>query len=396
MTTKQRGEERVVHMAKTTLIGIARWRDHVKIHPAAELFPAMTEDELRVLGEDIRDNAMVAPLVFWRPTEPGQDVRALHAAEMADWHDPNLHGAFLIDGRSRLDACELVGLPTLHQSANHLSVTGHPVEIVYEHEVDPFDFVVSANIRRRHLTPEQKRELIAACLQGMPERSDRDIGELVKADHKTVGKVRRQEIAKGAIAAIDATVGSDGRTRRTGTPKQQARAAQAPVQPTPTPTLTPTSTPSPTPPDGNDTSYLDYLNRIMPDWPDSELDSYDGLSGTCLKLTQAYGAAAMVALAKMVLNCALDDDGLSDTDREYLSRLSIASYRDGLRELVDDHREQILACRAAHPDWSLGRVAWEVQCPDGVVDRVFYEADFTDDATAEEALPRHLAEKKSR
>ena len=31
-----------------------RWRDVLQIHPAAELFPLMTPDELRALGEDIK------------------------------------------------------------------------------------------------------------------------------------------------------------------------------------------------------------------------------------------------------------------------------------------------------------------------------------------------------
>jgi hypothetical protein len=32
------------------------WRDVIRIHPATELFPLMTETELRELGEDIRKN----------------------------------------------------------------------------------------------------------------------------------------------------------------------------------------------------------------------------------------------------------------------------------------------------------------------------------------------------
>ena len=32
------------------------WRDVIKIHPAADLFPMMSPDELKALGEDIKRN----------------------------------------------------------------------------------------------------------------------------------------------------------------------------------------------------------------------------------------------------------------------------------------------------------------------------------------------------
>jgi hypothetical protein len=38
------------------------WRDSLKIHPAAELFPQMTPDELMKLGGDIKVNGMRVPI----------------------------------------------------------------------------------------------------------------------------------------------------------------------------------------------------------------------------------------------------------------------------------------------------------------------------------------------
>jgi hypothetical protein len=38
-------------------------------------------------------------------------------------------------------------------------------------------------------------------------------------------------------------------------------------------------------------------------------------------------------------------------------------------------REKVLECRAAHPYWGVGRIAWELGQASGVVDRIFYEAD---------------------
>ena len=60
--------------------------------------------------------------------------------------------------------------------------------------VDPYGYVISANIHRRHLTAEQKRELIAKLLKATPEKSDRQIAETVKASPTTVGTVRAEMI----------------------------------------------------------------------------------------------------------------------------------------------------------------------------------------------------------
>jgi hypothetical protein len=48
------------------------------------------------------------------------------------------------------------------------------------------------NLARRHLTREQKRELIAEEIKARPDRSDREIGRMMRCDHKTVGSVRRE------------------------------------------------------------------------------------------------------------------------------------------------------------------------------------------------------------
>jgi hypothetical protein len=62
------------------------WRDNV--HPAADLFPLMSESELRELGEDIkRRGYLLSPITLVRV---GDDFK-------------------LLDGRNRLTATELVG-----------------------------------------------------------------------------------------------------------------------------------------------------------------------------------------------------------------------------------------------------------------------------------------------
>src|SRR5262249_9461980 len=48
------------------------------------------------------------------------------------------------------------------------------------------------NLHRRHLTAAQKREVIARELKAYPERSDRSVAAVVKADNKTVAAVRSE------------------------------------------------------------------------------------------------------------------------------------------------------------------------------------------------------------
>jgi hypothetical protein len=82
---------------------------------------------------------------------------------------------------------------------------------------DPEAFVISANIHRRHLTAEQKRELIAKLIKADPARSDRQIAETAKVDNKTVGKVREKLEATEEIPQLTETTGKDGKRRKTKT-----------------------------------------------------------------------------------------------------------------------------------------------------------------------------------
>jgi hypothetical protein len=63
------------------------WRKHLKVHPAAELFPLLPEAELKELAADIEAHGLQNLVTVWR--SDGSN--------------------YLLDGRNRLDALALLG-----------------------------------------------------------------------------------------------------------------------------------------------------------------------------------------------------------------------------------------------------------------------------------------------
>src|SRR5262245_13512064 len=157
---------------------VTSWRDILLIHPAAELFPLISADEQRELGEDIQQHGLLEPVALWRGGPKGP--------------------VFLLDGRNRLDAIEIsTGKPVWTSMPYHETEDGqlradYDNVVVLDSSIDPWDYVRSKNAHRRHLTAKQKREAIEKALKAHPERSDRQIAEQWKASPTTVGQVRRK------------------------------------------------------------------------------------------------------------------------------------------------------------------------------------------------------------
>lgn len=169
------------------------WRDHLKVHPAADLFPMLAPDELRALGEDIRTNGLHEPVVIWRDAQGHQ----------------------LLDGRNRLDAMEAVGLDIDRFLASAMRYVESPA--------DPWAYVISRNIHRRHLTAEQKRELLAKVIKAGPEKSDRQIAKIAKTSPTTAGKVRAELMANGDVSRMDTRTDTTGRQQPGHKPKTVRR-----------------------------------------------------------------------------------------------------------------------------------------------------------------------------
>jgi hypothetical protein len=197
------------------------WRDVIRVHPAAEMSPLMSESELRELGEDIRQHGLREPIVITMDDEGKSDDPACYR---------------LLDGRNRLDAMELVGIQfelkwgrargrrwvgwQLIQPPDDPPLVGD--NPICEELGDPYQFVISANIRRRHLTAEQKRELIGKLLQADPTKSDRAIAKVVKADNKTVAAVRAKKERREEIPHVKARTDTKGRKQ----PAKKQKAAE--------------------------------------------------------------------------------------------------------------------------------------------------------------------------
>jgi hypothetical protein len=198
------------------------WRDTIQVHPVAELFPLMGEAELGVLAADIKANGLVSPIALWRASKDAQ--------------------AELLDGRNRLDAIEReLGRPvrivtrtyrgrtTWSLEANDedgnstlivdligdgFGVGIDPAFVVLESDIDPWKYVASINLHRRHLTAEQKRAAITKLLEVIPERSDRGIADMVKASPTTVGNIRAKISPTVHGGQLLKRVGKDNKTRR--------------------------------------------------------------------------------------------------------------------------------------------------------------------------------------
>jgi hypothetical protein len=96
------------------------------IHPAAELFPMMSEAELQLLAEDIKVNGQKHKITLFR----GQ----------------------LLDGRNRARACEIAGVRPVAESMACCK--------------SPTEYVLTMNLRRRQLSPSQL-SMVAARARDM-------------------------------------------------------------------------------------------------------------------------------------------------------------------------------------------------------------------------------------
>jgi len=120
-------------------------------HPFSKMFPQISEEDFGKLAADIKLHGLHQPIVRYQ----GQ----------------------ILDGNNRYRACELAGIKA---------------EFAADFPGDDAaarNYVISANIHRRHLSREQRAEIIAMLLKADPTRSNRLVAEATNASHVTVGAV---------------------------------------------------------------------------------------------------------------------------------------------------------------------------------------------------------------
>ncbi|HEX9321969.1 MAG TPA: ParB N-terminal domain-containing protein [Xanthobacteraceae bacterium] len=238
----------------------------MEFHPFAAKFPLMEGKEFDELVKDISTNGLMQPIIK--------------------------HEGQILDGRNRYRACLRSGVaPIFHTFSGD----------------DPLAFVISANLHRRHLTPKQKRDVIAALIKAAPEKSNREIGKTAKAHHATVGAVRDELGSTGQIDQLEKTKGADGKSRKAKKPKSNSK-----------PKSRPAADDGPEPKDGKTVSAQSFTTP--------------GIESPCMP-EPAYGSETVPAARKPSLLCEAVD--------RLVDVLGAIQFVDAVRELTPDECEAL-------------------------------------------------------
>ena len=150
------------------------------VHEAAKLFPLLIGDELAELAADIKANGLHEPVWLWNDAAGTQ---------------------WLLDGRNRLAACKLAGV----------DVTAR----LYTGD-DPWSFVFSENIRRRHLTETQKAGIALKALPHIEaEIKAREAARKQTPPHRTKSTDTCAPVHKSSSRSTDVAARTVGMSYRT-------------------------------------------------------------------------------------------------------------------------------------------------------------------------------------
>jgi ParB-like chromosome segregation protein Spo0J len=148
----------------------------LEFHPLADIFPLMKGTEFDELVADIKAHGLREEIV--------------------------LYDGMVLDGRNRYRACLAAGWEP--HAIEAMSWDGDSLID------DPAAYVISANIRRRHLKAEERIRFLAEIVARAPEKSDRQHAK-ENVDHKTVAKAQAVGEDVGTIPHVEKRTDTKGR-----------------------------------------------------------------------------------------------------------------------------------------------------------------------------------------
>lgn len=155
-----------------------------------QFLPRLANDEYAALEESIRDHGIQVPVVV--------DERGS-----------------IIDGHHRKEISERLGIECPQRIVEGLA------------DDKKRTLALSLNLDRRHLSREQRRELLAASIKADPHLSDREHGRRTGTSHPTAAAVRSELESAGDVEELSTRLDSSGRQQ----PASRAAAAEAPGLP---------------------------------------------------------------------------------------------------------------------------------------------------------------------
>jgi len=140
-----------------------------------QVMPDMAQEEYEALKEDIAERGVMVPIEF---DEQGN----------------------VLDGHHRLKICVELGI----EDYPKIIRTGMSEPAKWTH-------ARKLNMARRHLTREQRRELVEAQIKDTPELSDRQIAKMLGVSNSTVSLMRSELIDNGQVCDSHTSIGADGK-----------------------------------------------------------------------------------------------------------------------------------------------------------------------------------------
>jgi hypothetical protein len=212
------------HPENTISADQSQWRDllaerGIRVHPAADKLPMLSDEQLLELGDDIEANQLQHGIVLRHPTKkyPGPE---------------DAKGAELVDGRNRIAAVVFKFRHDPDRLADRLNdlLYVDPPQVgcarIIGSDVDPWDYVLSVNLRRRHLPVEDRKRLAAELLKSKPDRSDRSLAKATGLSDKTIGLLRRDAEGRAEIPHAATRTDTAGRQQPATKPPQVSKEAQ--------------------------------------------------------------------------------------------------------------------------------------------------------------------------